>query len=180
MVQCRKKSSHDCCSDRRTVSTVAATVTVTAAVTVPVTAAVTATAMDTHIYREKMIGAAATSPLRAGGGTWRGKYETGTRFEQVATFGSRGSGSGNANLGAVSYPVRSIFGEKKDRGKYETETRFGQVATFGSRGSGFGVRKREPGFGLISCPIIFSPKKDQARYETETRFAQVATFGPMG
>ena len=53
MVQCRKKSSHDCRSDRLTVSTVAATVTVTAAVTVSVTAAVTATAMNTQIYREK-------------------------------------------------------------------------------------------------------------------------------
>ena len=53
MVQCRKKSSHDCRSDRLTVSTVAATVTVTAAVTVSVTAAVTATAMSTQIYREK-------------------------------------------------------------------------------------------------------------------------------
>ena len=68
MVQCRKKSSHDCRSDRLTVSTVAATVTVTAAVTVSVTAAVTATAMSTQIYREKkMIGAAATSPPTAGG-----------------------------------------------------------------------------------------------------------------
>ena len=46
MVQCRKKSSHDCRSDRLTVSTVAATVTVTAAVTVSVTAAVTATAIS--------------------------------------------------------------------------------------------------------------------------------------
>ena len=53
MVQCRKKSSHDCRSDRLTVSTVAATVTVTAAVTVIVTAAFTATAMDTQIYRGK-------------------------------------------------------------------------------------------------------------------------------
>ena len=53
MVQCREKSSHDCRSDRLTVSTVAATVTVTAAVTVSVTAAVTATAMSTQIYREK-------------------------------------------------------------------------------------------------------------------------------
>ena len=70
MVQCRKKSSHDCRSDRLTVSTVAATVTVTAAVTVSVTAAVAATAMSTQIYREKqMIGAAATSPPTAGGGT---------------------------------------------------------------------------------------------------------------
>ena len=70
MVQCREKSSHDCRSDRLTVSTVAATVTVTAAVTVPVTAAATATDMSTQIYREKkMIGAAATSPPTAGGGT---------------------------------------------------------------------------------------------------------------
>ena len=70
MVQCREKSSHDCRSDRLTVSTVAATVTVTAAVTVSVTAAVTATAMNSQIYREKkMIGAAATSPPTAGGGT---------------------------------------------------------------------------------------------------------------
>ena len=53
MVQCREKSSHDCRSDRLTVSTVAATVTVTAAVTVLVTAVVTATAMDTQIYRDK-------------------------------------------------------------------------------------------------------------------------------
>ena len=68
MVQNRKISSH-CCSDRLTV-TVVATVAVTAAVTVIVTAAVTATAMDTQIYREeKMIGAAATSPPTAGGGT---------------------------------------------------------------------------------------------------------------
>ena len=53
MVQCRKKSSHDCRSDRLTVSTVAATVTVTTALTMLVAAAVTATAMDTQIYRGK-------------------------------------------------------------------------------------------------------------------------------
>ena len=68
MVQCRKKSSHDCRSDRLTVSTVAATVTVTAAVTVSVTAAVTATAMNTQIYREKkMIGRSHLPPHGRGG-----------------------------------------------------------------------------------------------------------------
>ena len=72
MAPYRKISSH-CCSDRLTV-TVVATVAVTAAVTVIVTAAVAVTSMEnshehTDIQREKMIGAAATSPPTAGGGT---------------------------------------------------------------------------------------------------------------
>ena len=68
MVQCRKKSRHDCRSDRLTVSTVAATVTVTAAVTVLVTAAVTAAAMDTQIYRDKKrLGPQPPPPPRQGG-----------------------------------------------------------------------------------------------------------------
>ena len=66
MVQCREKSSHDCRSDRLTVSTVAATVTVTAAVTVPVTAAVTATAMNTQIYKNDR-GRSHLPPPRQGG-----------------------------------------------------------------------------------------------------------------
>ena len=65
-------SGHYCRSDRLTVSTVAATVPVVATVTVYlVKATATATAMDTQMtYRDKKtVGAAATSPPTAGGGT---------------------------------------------------------------------------------------------------------------
>ena len=87
MVQCQNMSGHYCRSDRLTVtysSTVGATVPVAATVTVYlVKATAIATAMDTQMtYRDKKtVGAAATSPPTAGGGTcfvlWFKQHELG-------------------------------------------------------------------------------------------------------